>query len=139
MDIESSIEAVRNLLFASRHVSAARLFGSAAKGLARSSSDLDVAVVPSTAADAAVLEAEYLDLVARLSLAAERDVHLIVLHRVEPVLGRQVFLNGRLLFDRNPRRTAGILERITQEYFDGEYHRRMRAAALEQRDAVRHG
>ena len=133
MNIESSIGAVKDLLFANEHVSAARLFGSAAKGLARASSDLDVAVVPRAAADAAVLDAEYLDLVARLSLAAGRDVHLILLDRVEPILGRQVFLDGRLLFDRNPGRTAEILERITQEYFDGEYHRRMRAAALERR------
>lgn len=139
MDIESSIEAVSKLLYANEHVSAARLFGSAAKGLARSSSDLDVAVVPRAAADTVVLDAEYLDLVAQLSLAAGRDVHLILLDRVEPVLGRQVFLDGRTLFDRDPRRTAAILERITQEYFDGEYHRRMRAAALDRRDAAQNG
>ncbi len=139
MDIESSIEAVTALLFSNERVSAAYLFGSAAKGLARSASDLDIAIVPRAATDAAALDAQYLDLVARLSLAAERDVHLILLDRVEPVLGRQVFLYGRILFDRDPRRTAAILERITQEYFDGVYHRRMRAAALEKRGAAQRG
>ena len=130
MDIETSIEAARGLLFSDPRVSAARLFGSAAKGMARRSSDLDIAIVPRTVVDAIELNAEYLDLIARLSLVAERDVHLILLDRVEPVLGRQVFLDGRTLFDRDPRRTAAILERITQDYFDGEVHRRMRAAVL---------
>ena len=64
-------------------------------------------------------------------MAAERDVNLIPLDRVEPVLGRQIFLNARTLFDRDPRRTTGILERITLEYFDTEFHRRMRAQALD--------
>ena len=139
MDIDASIEAVRNVLFANERVSAAILFGSAAKGLARSSSDLDVAVIPRAAEDAAALEADCLDLVARLSLAAARDVHLILLDRVEPVLGRQVFLGGHTLFDRDPRRTASILERILLEYFDGEFHRRMRAEALERRAEARRG
>jgi len=139
MDIDASIEAVKDLLFANERVSAALLFGSVAKGMARSSSDLDVAVVPRAAKDAAALDAEYLDLVARLSLAAGRDVHLILLDRVEPVLGRQVFLGGRTLFDRDPRRTAAILERITLEYFDGEFHRRMRDEALERRREARRG
>jgi len=139
MDIDASIAAVGEMLVADERISAAILFGSAAKGLARSSSDVDVAVVPRAAEDAAALEAGHLDLVARLSLAAGRDVHLILLDRVEPVLGRQVFLHGRTLFDRDPRRTASILEHITLEYFDGEFHRRMRSEALEQRREARRG
>ena len=130
MDVDSSIDAARKILLADERISAALLFGSAAKGIARSSSDLDLAVIPCTPADAIALDAGYLDLVAQLSIAAGRDVHLILLDRVEPVLGRQVFLGGRTLFDRDPRRTACVLERITLEYFDGEFHRRMRAEAL---------
>ncbi|MSQ73162.1 MAG: nucleotidyltransferase domain-containing protein [Betaproteobacteria bacterium] len=137
--MNTSIEAVTELLGADERVSAALLFGSAAKGVSRRASDLDVAVIPRALADAKALDAEYLDLVARLSLAAGRDVHLILLDRVEPVLGRQVFLGGRTLFDRDPRRTATVLERITLEYFDGEYHRRMRAEALNRRDEARRG
>ena len=139
MDIDTSIQAVRDLLFANERISAALLFGSAAKGMARASSDLDVAVIARADADAAALEAEYLDLVARLSLAAGRDVHLILLERAEPVLGRQVLLGGRTLFDREPRRKAAIFERLTLEYFDGEFHRRMRDEALERRREARRG
>jgi predicted nucleotidyltransferase len=137
--METAIARVTQMLLADERISGAILFGSAAKGLARSASDLDVAVVPRTADDATGLGADYLDLIARLSLAAGRDVHLILLDRVEPVLGRQVFLHGRTLFDRDPRRTAAILERITLDYFDGEFHRRMRSEALEQRREARRG
>lgn len=49
------------------------------------------------------------------------------------------FLGGRVLFDRDPARTAGVLERILAAYFDGEYHRRMRAEALERRRESRRG
>ncbi len=139
MEIDTSIEAVKNVLLADDRISAAILFGSAAKGVARSSSDLDVAVISRAAGDAPALEADSLDLVARLSIAARRDVHLILLDRVEPVLGRQVFLGGRTLFDRDPRRTASILERVLVDYFDGEFHRRMRAEALDRRSEARRG
>ena len=139
MNIDASVDALQRALEADEHLSAAILFGSAAKGVARRGSDLDVGLVARSAQDALALEAGYLDLVARLSLAAERDVHVTLLDGVEPVLGRQVFLHGRTLFDRDPRRTAGILERITLEYFDGEYHRRMRSEALQQRREARRG
>lgn len=139
MNIDASIAAVKKLLFADEGVSAALLFGSAAKGTARITSDLDIALAPWAASDALALQAEYLDLIARLSLAAGRDVHLVLLDNVEPVLGWQVFLGGRALFDRDSHRSASILERITLEYFDGEYHRRMRAEALNQRVARQHG
>lgn len=60
-------------------------------------------------------------------------MHLVLLDRVEPVLGRQAFLHGRVLFDRDPPRTADVLKRTLVEYFDGEFHRRMRAEGIEQR------
>lgn len=139
MDIDTSIAALQRTLETDARVSAAILFGSAAKGVARRASDLDVALVARSAQDAVALEKDCLELAARLSLAARRDVHLALLDGVEPVLGRQVFLHGRTLFDRDRRRTAGLLERITLEYFDGEYHRRMRGEALRQRREARHG
>lgn len=139
MQIEASIAALRDSLLADQRVATANLFGSAAKGLARRSSDLDVALIAHSAPDAAALEADLLDLTGRLSVAARRDVQVILLERTEPVLGRQVFFHRRTLFDRNPARTADVLERILTEYFDGEVHRRMRAEALELRRAARRG
>lgn len=139
MNLEVSIAAARDALLADERVSAAILFGSAAKGVARASSDLDLALVARSARDAAGIDAQYLDLVGRLTRAAGRDVHLVLLDSAEPVLGRQAFLGARVLFDREPSRTADVLERILVEYFDGEYHRRMRAEALERRRESRRG
>jgi len=139
MNIDVAVGALQRALEADERVSAAILFGSAAKGMARLASDLDVALVARSPQDVLALEKDYLDIAARLSLAAQRDVHLTLLDGVEPVLGRQVFLHGRALFDRDPRRTAAILERVTLEYFDSEYHRRMRSDALRRRREARHG
>lgn len=139
MDLEVSIAAVKDALLADHRVSAAILFGSAAKGVARASSDLDVAVLAGSASAAAELDAQYLDLVGRLVRAAGRDVHLVLLDFAEPVLGRQAFLGARVLFERDASRTADALERILVAYFDGEYHRRMRAEALERRRESRRG
>jgi predicted nucleotidyltransferase len=139
MDLEASIAALREALLADRRIAAAILFGSAAKGRARPSSDLDVGVIAASAADAGELERHYLDVVAGLSATAQRDVHLVVLDHADPVLGRQAFAGGRTLFDRNSARKADVLERILIEYFDGEYHRRMRREALERRHQARRG
>ncbi len=139
MNLEVSIAAVTDALLADERVSAAILFGSAAKGVARASSDLDLALVARSARDAAGIDAQYLDLVGRLTRAAGRDVHLVLLDSAEPVLGRQAFLGARVLFEREPSRTANVLERILVEYFDGEYHRRMRAEALDRRHESRRG
>ena len=139
MDLDASVAALKTALAADERVSAAILFGSVAKGVARRASDLDVGLVAVSPEAARSLESDSLDLAARLSLGARRDVHLVMLDGVEPVLGRQVFLHGRALFDRDPQRSASILERITLEYFDGEYHRRIAAEALEQRREARRG
>jgi len=139
MNLEVSIAAVRDALLADERVSAAILFGSAAKGVARAASDLDLALVARSARDAAGIDAQYLDLAGRLTRAAGRDVHLVLLDFAEPVLGRQAFLGARVLFDREPSRTADLLERILVAYFDGEYHRRMRAEALDRRRESRRG
>ena len=139
MNLEVSIAAVTDALLADERVSAAILFGSAAKGVARAASDLDLALVARSAQDAAGIDAQYLDLVGRLTRTAGRDVHLVLLDSAEPVLGRQAFLGARVLFDREPSRTADLLERILVAYFDGEYHRRMRAEALDRRRESRRG
>jgi predicted nucleotidyltransferase len=139
VEIEASIAALRDALLADQRIAAAILFGSAAKGTARPSSDLDVGVVAASAEDAAALEARYLNLVAELSAVAEREVHLVLLDRADPVIGRQAFAHGRTLFERDRKRRADVLERILTEYFDGEYHRRMRSEALERRRRARRG
>jgi len=64
-------------------------------------------------------------------------VQVVLLDDVEPVLGRQVFLHGRTLDEREATRTARCLERILTGYFDGAYHRRLMGEALDARLAAR--
>lgn len=137
MDLADSIAALARSLEADARIATAILYGSAATGRARPSSDLDIGLIARSPHDAGELEAGLLDLASRLTLASGREVQPVLLERAEPMLGRQAFLNGRVLFDRNPRRTAQVLERILTEYFDGEYHRRLRAEALREHEAPR--
>ena len=99
----------------------------------------DGTLVARSKGDAAAIEADEPGLAGSLTRAAGREVQLVLLDGIEPVLGRQAFLGGRTLFDRDPARTAKVLERILIDYFDGEYHRRMRAEALEHRRESRRG
>ena len=133
MDIEQTMASLTRHLQGDPRVSAAIVFGSVARGTSRADSDLDLAVLPASAQAAKALDEGLLQLGAELSLATNLEVQLVLLDRVEPVLGRQVFVHGRTLFDKSPELTARTLERILIEYFDGAYHRRMGEEALDRR------
>jgi predicted nucleotidyltransferase len=139
MELEQSISAVRRALEGDERISAALLFGSAARGSARAASDLDVALVARSPEDAEALRAERFGMMGRLAIAARRDVQVLLLEDVGPVLRRQVFLDARPLFDRCPTRTKALLEHTLLEYFDGEYHRRMLDEALDRQLGVTGG
>jgi len=134
---EVAVDAVRRALELDERIAAAILFGSIAQGTGRRGSDLDLALLARSNADANALSARLLELSAKLTAASGRDVQLILLDDVGPVLGRQVFVHGRTLLDRDPRRTADCLERILVAYFDGAHHRRMMEEALDARLAAR--
>jgi predicted nucleotidyltransferase len=129
--------ALRAALAGDERVATALLFGSVASGTSRAGSDVDVAILARDAAAAQALRGGHLDLVAALSLATGRDVQVVLLDDVEPVLGRQVFLHARTLVERDPALTARCLERILGAYFDGAYHRRLMGEALDARLAAR--
>lgn len=135
--IVEAIERVRETLAADPRVASALLFGSAARNRARADSDLDVALLAADGAQVRALRRDLLRLGARASLAAGRDVQLLLLDDAPPVLGRQVFAYGRVLFDRDPQRLASTLERILIAYFDGAYHRGIMEQALRARLAAR--
>jgi len=133
MTVEQSVDAARRVLEADERLTAALLFGSAAAGRARADSDLDIGVVCRDATARRSLAADFVRLLGRVMAAAGRDVHLLDVEEVGPTTARQVFLHGRPLFDREPRRTADVLERTLVAYADGEYHRRLLAEALDAR------
>jgi len=129
--------ALRAALAVDERVATALLFGSVATGTARRDSDVDVALLARDTASARALRDGHLDLVAALSLATGRDVLVVLLDDVEPVLGRQVFLHGHTLVERDSVLTARCLERILIAHFDGAYHRKLMADALDARLAAR--
>jgi uncharacterized protein len=137
--IEESIDSVARILASDGRLAGALLFGSAARGRTRPGSDLDVAIAARSEVERRSLESGLLDLTASLSLAAGRDVEVVLLDTVDPVLGRQVLLHGRTMLERDPARMAALRERILREYFDGEYHRRMGEEALDRRLPAKDG
>ena len=134
-----SIAAVGRILEADRRVSAALLFGSAATGRTRPGSDLDVGLVCVDRAACASLDADLLRLTGEAMIEAEREVQLVLVESAPPALARQVFAHGRTLFDRDPNRTARVLERVLLAYFDGAYHRRVQHEAHLERLGVTDG
>jgi len=90
---------VRALLRGGPPLQLAALFGSRAKGNARTDSDLDIGIIPT---DAALPLREELALAAALSAAAGAEVDLVRLDRDDPLLGREVAQTGVCLFEAAP-------------------------------------
>lgn len=96
---------------------AAYLFGSEARGSARSDSDVDVAVLlrqppPTT------LEGLQLDLAAEIERKIGREVDLVVLNRAPPDLVHRVLRDGRLLLEADRAGRIAFEVRARNEYFD---------------------
>ncbi|HPB82499.1 MAG TPA: nucleotidyltransferase domain-containing protein [Spirochaetota bacterium] len=79
-------------------VAAVYIFGSAAKGNLSAKSDLDIAVLFS--GDQAE-NADRLDMMARLSAAAGRDVDLVILNDATPNLFHEILSTGKLVLENN--------------------------------------
>lgn len=102
-----------------RGVVAAWLFGSVARGNARSDSDVDVALLfeqtpPST------YDAPQLELQAELSVALGREVDVVCMNVAPPDLRIRVLREGRLLFDDDRSRRIAFEVQTRTEYFDIE-------------------
>jgi uncharacterized protein len=114
MSTESALAAV---LEADERVVAAYLFGSEARGTARATSDVDIAVLfaddpPRT------LQGLPVDLQERLQQASLRTVDLLVLNTAPPDIVHRVLRDGRLLVDRMPAARIRFEVRARNEYFD---------------------
>jgi hypothetical protein len=75
------------------------LFGSRAKGGAKTGSDVDIGIVPG---DPALALREELALAAALSAAAGEEVDLVRLDRDDLLLGREIAQTGACLFEAAP-------------------------------------
>jgi hypothetical protein len=101
VDIHGLVEAVRAALAGESGVAAAFVFGSHARGTARATSDVDVAVLPAPGPSSDRLALRR-GLIAALSrtLAADR-LDLVLLDEAPPVLALAVLKHGRLALCRD--------------------------------------
>ncbi|MEW6045468.1 MAG: nucleotidyltransferase domain-containing protein [Bacillota bacterium] len=103
-------EVLRDILVAQDDVAFAYLFGSMAKGRARATSDIDVAVwlvhVASRDPDPVAALDRGLELAAELEAAVRRPVDVVVLNHAPLALAHNVLRHGRLLFCRDERARA---------------------------------
>lgn len=104
---------LRRVLDADPRVAFALLFGSAARGTARSDSDLDVAV--GLRRPESFTGRDVLDLLSKLEGATGRRVDLVLMHEAPPALAYRVFRDGQVLVERDRaalvrRRAEAILE-----------------------------
>ena len=97
---------------------AAVLFGSAARGMLRSDSDVDVAVLYVNDEAREQVEHNLTTVLGKLAMACGRDVHLIDLDRVSSDVGRAIFAEGKTLFDRSQTRLREVHARVLRDYFD---------------------
>jgi predicted nucleotidyltransferase len=96
------------------------LFGSEAQGTARPDSDVDLAALfKGNPTPVEVFEAQ-----GELAAILGRDVDLVNLDRVSPILARQVLRNGQLMIDRNPKRRYAFFSRTISMYEDMKIQRR---------------
>jgi predicted nucleotidyltransferase len=100
-----------------RGVVCAYLFGSRARGDARSDSDLDVAVLFAND-PAPTLAGLGLDLAAELQESLGLPVDLVVLNRASPDLVHRVLRDGELAYESNRNARVAFETRLRAEYFD---------------------
>ncbi|MCC7541042.1 MAG: nucleotidyltransferase domain-containing protein [Deltaproteobacteria bacterium] len=108
----------------------ALLFGSTARGTARTDSDLDVAIVP---ADPDLPLAEELALEARLEHATGRPVEVVRADRAARAVAWRIARDGIVLFADSPHAASRFRARIAIEHGDdaelrADAARRFRAA-----------
>lgn len=108
----------------------AYLFGSAARGELRPSSDVDVAILLSSS-DAPTLASMRLGLQADLQEAVHRPVDLVILNTASPDLIHRVLRDGVLLVERDRSARIRFEVHARNEYFDVlPFLNRYREAAL---------
>lgn len=108
----------------------AYLFGSAARGGPRGTSDVDVAIL--TLADPlATLESRRFELAAELERVVRRPVDLVILNDAPADLVHRVLRDGQLLLERDKSARLRFEVRARNEYFDLQpILERYRAGAL---------
>jgi predicted nucleotidyltransferase len=125
----TSSDAIRRVLESRADVTLAYVFGSAARGGARASSDVDVAVLFEALPEAGDLDR----LAAGLQTAAGRRVDLVVLNTAPPLLAHEIIKTGRRLACRSEVERVRFETRAMARYMDTAPLRRVQHHYLRER------
>ena len=118
MEPEKIATTVAELLARSpAEIIAAWLFGSVARGSARDTSDVDVAILLAHPPER-TLDGLHLDLEAEFERALGRPVQLVVLNRAPVDLIHRVLRDGQLLLERDRSARIRFEVRARNEWFD---------------------
>ncbi len=126
MDIEIDEEALRRA-----GVRLVVAFGSAARGTEHAGSDLDVGLLFDGEPDRGPLDARRE--AAADAIHADRPVDLVVLDEADPLLLREVAVDGRPIFELEPGTFEAFRLRAIKRYLDTAWIRRIEADALRER------
>ena len=133
INMTDAIAAARRVLEGRAEVRLAYLFGSAARGEDRRSSDLDVGVVFSPIPAPALLD----QLATDLEAATGRRVDLVVLNEAPPLLTHEAIRAGRVIVCRAEEGRVRFETRATARYLDTAYLRRVQHHYLRERAETR--
>lgn len=88
-------------------ITAVYLFGSCARGLAKETSDVDLAILldPHANVDESELKRSVL---IGLSKLLRKEIHLVILNRAGELLSAQIFKYGKCLYNSNPGILSGF-------------------------------
>jgi predicted nucleotidyltransferase len=123
------IDAIRRVVGSRADVRLAYVFGSAARGEARASSDVDIAVLFESRPEPGDVERLATDLEA----AAGRSVDLVVLNTAPPLLAHEIIKTGRCLVSSSEGERVRFATRAASRYLDTAHLRRVQHAYLRER------
>jgi predicted nucleotidyltransferase len=118
-DFDDRLRRLAQRLAADRTVAATYLYGSRARGDARPSSDVDLAVVLTSKMSPSERWQRRLALLEAAAAELGSDaVDLVILEEVPAPLAHRVVRDGRLIVDTDPRRRVEVVEDVFRRYLD---------------------
>jgi predicted nucleotidyltransferase len=110
-------------------ITAVYLFGSYAKGIEHRSSDIDIGILFDTS-DPALVKKMVDTVMVDLSRIFRKDIHPVILNLAGEELLRQVFLKGKCILVKNPRKLARYKMTAFSRIADFAYYKNQMQSGL---------
>jgi predicted nucleotidyltransferase len=123
------LEAIRSILERRADVRVAYVFGSTARGQARASSDVDVAVLFDPLPEARALD----QITSHLQEVSALPVDLVALNTAPPLLAHEIMKTGRIVICRDEDERVRFETRAAARYLDTAHLRRVQYRYLRER------